>query len=83
MVVVAFFTCSFFCFSGAVVVPSSLAGVLSGAMIMRHYRPRIDRTLAGVSVLICGTVLTTVSLMLISCPGNRVAGVTATYSGEP
>ncbi|VDP82999.1 unnamed protein product [Echinostoma caproni] len=69
--------------TGAVVVPSSLLGVLSGALIMRHYRPRIDRTLAGVSLLIGGTVVTTIILMLISCPGNRVAGLTATYSGEP
>ncbi|TPP62475.1 putative organic anion transporter [Fasciola gigantica] len=69
--------------TGAVVVPSSLIGVLSGALIMRHYRPRIDRTLVGISMLIGGTVLTTISLMLISCPGNRVAGLTATYSGEP
>ncbi|CAL8081498.1 unnamed protein product [Calicophoron daubneyi] len=67
----------------AVVVPSSLTGVLTGALLMRHYRPSIDRTLAGVSIVIGVTVFTTISLMLIGCPSNRVAGLTATYDGKP
>ena len=65
------------------VVPSSLLGVVSGALFMRHYRPRMDHTLAAVSIVIAATVLTTVSLMLIGCPNNRVAGVTASYDGSP
>ncbi|CAH8657173.1 unnamed protein product [Dicrocoelium dendriticum] len=69
--------------TGAVVVPSSLLGILSGALLMRRYRPPIDRTLAGISVMIGTTVITTISLMLIGCPGNRVAGLTATYDGKP
>ncbi|KAF8560458.1 hypothetical protein P879_10148 [Paragonimus westermani] len=69
--------------TGAVVVPSSAVGILTGALLMRRYRPQIHHALAGMSVMIAATVLTTVTLMLLNCPGNRVAGLTATYDGKP
>ncbi|KAA3679137.1 solute carrier organic anion transporter family, member 5A [Paragonimus westermani] len=69
--------------SGAVVVPSSAVGILTGALLMRRYRPQIHHALAGMLVMIAATVLTTVTLMLLNCPGNRVAGLTATYDGKP
>ncbi|KAF5400526.1 hypothetical protein PHET_06136 [Paragonimus heterotremus] len=69
--------------TGAVVVPSSAVGILTGALLMRRYRPQIHRALAGMSVMIAATVLTTITLMLLNCPGNRVAGLTATYDGKP
>ncbi|KAF6775486.1 hypothetical protein AHF37_04709 [Paragonimus kellicotti] len=69
--------------TGAVVVPSSAVGILTGALLMRRYRPQIHRALAGMSIMIAATVLTTITLMLLNCPGNRVAGLTATYDGKP
>ncbi|KAK4467647.1 hypothetical protein MN116_008588 [Schistosoma mekongi] len=68
--------------TGAVIVPSSLLGVLSGALLMRHFRPTLHRTLSGLCIMIALTVITSISLMSIGCHSSRVAGITATYSGE-
>ncbi|CAI2733078.1 unnamed protein product [Schistosoma spindalis] len=68
--------------TGAVIVPSSLLGVLSGALLMRHFRPTLHRTLSGLCIMISLTVITSISLMSIGCQSSRVAGITATYNGE-
>ncbi|CAH8639891.1 unnamed protein product [Schistosoma rodhaini] len=68
--------------TGAVIVPSSLLGVLSGALLMRHFRPTLHRTLSGLCIMISLTVITSISLMTIGCQSSRVAGITATYNGE-
>lgn len=64
------------------IVPSSLLGVLSGALLMRHFRPTLHRTLSGLCIMISLTVITSISLMSIGCQSSRVAGITATYDGE-
>ncbi|KER23856.1 hypothetical protein T265_14549, partial [Opisthorchis viverrini] len=69
--------------TGAVVVPGALIGIITGAIFMRHYRPRIDRALSSVCLVIALTVVTTLSLMMLGCSGNRIAGLTATYDGQP
>ncbi|GAA51875.1 Solute carrier organic anion transporter member 5A1 [Clonorchis sinensis] len=69
--------------TGAVVVPGALIGIITGAIFMRHYRPRIDRALSSVCLVIALTVVTTLILMLLGCSGNRIAGLTATYDGQP
>ncbi|KAH8856612.1 Solute carrier organic anion transporter family member 4A1 [Schistosoma japonicum] len=49
--------------TGAVIVPSSLLGVLSGALLMRHFRPTLHRTLSGLCIMIALTVVTSISLI--------------------
>ncbi|CAH8632147.1 unnamed protein product [Heterobilharzia americana] len=68
--------------TGAVIVPSSLLGVLSGALLMRHFRPTLHRTLFGLCIMIAITVVTSISLMSIGCHSSRMAGITATYDGK-
>lgn len=69
--------------TGAAVVPSAVLGVLTGALLMRHYRPNIPTTLLAVLASMVATLTTSLVLMVaLSCPSNLMAGVTATYGGE-
>ncbi|BHF69991.1 Solute carrier organic anion transporter member 5A1 [Sparganum proliferum] len=69
--------------TGAAVVPSAVLGVLTGALLMRHYRPNIPKALLAVLASMVATLTTSLVLMLaLSCPSNLMAGVTATYGGE-
>ena len=68
---------------GAVVVPSAVLGVLSGALLMRHFRPSISRTLLSCLVPLFATLTTLLVLLLgLNCSSNQMAGVTASYDGK-
>ncbi|KAM3181265.1 hypothetical protein ACTXT7_014701 [Hymenolepis weldensis] len=70
--------------TGAVVVPSAVLGVLTGALLMRHFRPSITRTLLAVLLPLFATLATVLILMLgLNCSANQMAGVSATYDGKP
>nr|CDS25813.1 Solute carrier organic anion transporter family [Hymenolepis microstoma] len=70
--------------TGAVVVPSAVLGVLSGALLMRYFRPSITRTLLAVLLPLFATLATVLILMLgLNCSANQMAGVSATYDGKP
>lgn len=67
---------------GAVVVPSAVLGVLTGALLMRHFRPSITQTLLSSLIPLFATLATVLILMLgLNCSANQMAGVTATYDG--
>uniref|UniRef100_A0A5K3EXT0 Solute carrier organic anion transporter family member n=1 Tax=Mesocestoides corti TaxID=53468 RepID=A0A5K3EXT0_MESCO len=69
--------------TGGVVVPSAVLGVLTGALLMRHFRPSITRTLFASLIPLLATLATVLILMLgLGCPKNQMAGVTATYDGK-
>ena len=66
------------------VVPSAVLGVLTGALLMRHFRPSITRTLFASLIPLLATLATVLILMLgFNCSTNQMAGVTATYDGKP
>ncbi|KAH9279915.1 Solute carrier organic anion transporter family member 5A1 [Echinococcus granulosus] len=68
--------------TGAVVVPSAVLGVLTGALLMRRFRPSIKQTLLASLVPLFATLATVLILMLgLNCSANQMAGVTATYDG--
>lgn len=68
--------------SGGVVVPSAVLGVLTGAIMMRQFRPTISQALLAACGSVVATMATTLVLMLgLSCATNQMAGVTATYDG--
>lgn len=65
-------------------VPSAVLGVLTGALLMRHFRPSITRTLLAVLLPLFATLATVLILMLgLNCSANQMAGVSATYDGKP
>ncbi|KAL3312445.1 hypothetical protein Ciccas_008961, partial [Cichlidogyrus casuarinus] len=70
--------------TGAVVVPSAVLGVLTGAFAMRRIRPNVPDTIRYLHVPIFLSVCTNIALLCLGCSdSNQIAGLTATYHGKP
>ncbi len=65
-------------------VPSAVLGVLTGALMMRQFRPSISRALLATLAPLFATLGFVLILMFgLGCTSNQMAGVTATYDGRP
>lgn len=64
-------------------VPSAVLGVLTGALMMRQFRPSIRRALFASLIPLLATLGLVLVLMFgLGCSTNHMAGVTATYDGR-